>query len=354
MANDRMTSMERVLTAIGHREPDRIPQMLFLSLYGARECGLTPREYFSDPVLVAQTQLAMREKYSNDVLYPFLYAAVETEAWGGDVLWSEDGPPNAGEPVLRGAEDIRRLTVPDVARQERLQHVLTMIRLMKAAVGTSVPIIGVVVSPFSLPIMQMGFEPYLKLLLTEPDLFGRLMETNAAFCTRWANAQLDAGATAICWFDPLASPTIIDRKTWLRTGYPVAKQTMPHIRGPVAMHLASGRTLPVLEDIVSLKAAVLGISEADDLPAIKERAAGRVCLLGNLNAIDMVNWTPEQAEEKVKALIRGAGRGGGFILSDQHGEIPWQVPSETLLAVAEANRKWGTYPLDWLRGCDDA
>lgn len=354
MANEGMTSMERVMTAIGHREPDRVPLMLFLSLYGARECGLTPRAYFSDPVLIARTQLAMRVKYGNDVLSAFLYAAVETEAWGGDILWTEDGPPNAGEPVLRGADDIRRLSVPDVSRQESLQRVLALIRHMKAAVGSTVPIVGVVMSPFSLPVMQMGFEPYLKLLWTEPDLFGRLMETNAAFCSNWANAQLDAGATAICWFDPLASPTIIDRKTWLRTGYPVAKRTMPGIRGPIAMHLASGRTLPVLEDIVSLQPAVLGMSEADDLPAVKDRASGRVCLLGNLNAIEMVQWTPEDTEEKVKSLIRGAGRGGGFLLSDQHGEIPWQVPPETLLALSEANRKWGTYPLGWLRGCDDA
>ena len=34
------TSMERVLTTLGHREPDRVPLFLLLSLHGARELGL--------------------------------------------------------------------------------------------------------------------------------------------------------------------------------------------------------------------------------------------------------------------------------------------------------------------------
>jgi len=40
---------------------------------------------------------------------------------------------------------------------------------------------------------------------------------------------------------------------------------------------------------------------------------------------------------------------GGFILSDNHGEIPWQVPEEALLAVSEAVHTWGNYPLDWVK-----
>lgn len=42
------------------------------------------------------------------------------------------------------------------------------------------------------------------------------------------------------------------------------------------------------------------------------------------------------------------GNGGGFILSDNHGEIPWQVPDEVLMAISEAVHKWGRYPLTWI------
>jgi uroporphyrinogen decarboxylase len=38
------------------------------------------------------------------------------------------------------------------------------------------------------------------------------------------------------------------------------------------------------------------------------------------------------------------------VLSDGHGEIPLQVPDETLHAIADAARRWGRYPIDWAAG----
>jgi uroporphyrinogen decarboxylase len=59
----------------------------------------------------------------------------------------------------------------------------------------------------------------------------------------------------------------------------------------------------------------------------------------------MVNWDQKKTVEMVRDIISKAGEGGGFILSDNHGEIPWQVPKEVLLGISEAVRSYGTYPL---------
>ncbi len=39
------TSMDRVLMAMSHREPDRVPVFLLTTMHGARELGLGIREY---------------------------------------------------------------------------------------------------------------------------------------------------------------------------------------------------------------------------------------------------------------------------------------------------------------------
>jgi uroporphyrinogen decarboxylase len=67
--------------------------------------------------------------------------------------------------------------------------------------------------------------------------------------------------------------------------------------------------------------------------------------MGNLNGIEMRRWSVEQAENHVKDLIAKAGAGGGFILSDNHGEIPFQVPDEVLMAISDSVHRWGKYPL---------
>ena len=219
--------------------------------------------------------------------------------------------------------------------------------LAEAAAG-EVPVVGLALSPFSLPIMQLGFERYLQLTYGEPELFWRLMAVNEEFCVRWANAQFAAGATAVAYYDPVSSPTITAPATFATTGLLIARRTLARFDGPAVLHLASGRCLPILDELATTGAAGLGVCAEEDLGEIKARAGRRLALVGNLNGIEMRGWSPGEAEAKVKAAIRAGGPGGGFILSDNHGEIPWQVAGETLDAIADAVDRWGRYPLEWI------
>jgi uroporphyrinogen decarboxylase len=171
------------------------------------------------------------------------------------------------------------------------------------------------------------------------------MKINEEFCVSWANAQLEAGATAICYYNPLSSYSIIERKTYLTSGYELDKRTISRINGATATHLASAISLPAIEEIINTKTAILGFSTDDDLISIKKAAKDRICLLGNLNAVEMANWSKEKVHKEVKNIIFKAGEGGGLIISDNHGEIPWQVPEEVLLEISKAVRLYGNYPL---------
>ena len=340
-----MTSMERVLTTLGHQEPDRVPFFLLLTMHGAKELGLSIREYFSRAEYVVEGQLRLRRKYGHDCLNPFGYAAMEPEAFGGEVIWFEDGPPNSGEPIIKTEQDILSLQIPDIDRTPCLVRMLHIIEHLKEKAAGAVPVMGTVLSPFSLPVMQMGFAAYIELMYEQPDLFQHLMKVNQEFCVKWANAQVRAGATAICYFDPLTSPTMTAPGEHLATGFRIARQTLARINSPTAIHLASGCTLPVLDDIAATGTAAVGVSVLEDLAELKRACQGRLTVLGNLNGIEMRRWTPQQAEDKVREAIRQAGAGGGFILTDNHGEIPWQVGDEVLTAISEAVHRWGVYPL---------
>jgi uroporphyrinogen decarboxylase len=343
-----MTSMQRVLTAMSHQEPDRVPMFLLTTMHGAKELGLSIREYFSRAEHVAEGQMRLLEKYRSDCVTAFNYASLEVEAFGGETIFIDNGPPNAGEPVIRRSLYIDDLQPPRVAEAAGLMRGLETIRLLKERVGDSVPIIGVAISPFSLPVMQLGFDRYIELIYEEPERFMRLMAINQSFCVEWANAQLAAGATALTYFDPISSTTNIPRELFLKTGHRIATETLSRIKGPVAFHLASGRGLRISRDIVSTGAAAVAVSKLEDMAEWKAAVGDELTLFGNLNGIEMRRWTAAQAEQEVKQAIAKAGRGGGFVLADNHGEIPWQVPDEVLLAIRDAVDRWGRYPLDWV------
>jgi len=349
MTQRNMTSLERTLTTLEHREPDRVPFFLLVSMHGAKELGISIREYFSKAENVVEGQLRMRAKYRHDCISAFFYAPVETEAWGGEVIWREDGPPNSGRPFIRTSEDIKTLEPPKVRETACLIKVLNATEMLKARVADEAPIIGVAVSPFSLPVMQMGFDRYFDLMYEQPELFDHLMKVNQEFCVEWANAQLEAGATAICYFDPVSSVTITPKEMYPKTGLRIAKQTIARIKGPTATHLASGRCLPITDDMARSGTAIVCTSSLEDLAEMKAACREKLTVLGNLNGIEMRRWSPAQAESAVKDAIAKAGPGGGYILSDNHGEIPFQVPDEVLLAISEAVHKWGHYPLNWVK-----
>lgn len=347
MRDNTMTSLQRVLTTLGHQEPDRVPFFLLITLHGAKELGLSIKDYFSKAEQVVEGQLRLRAKYRHDCIYNFYYAPLEVEAWGGEVIYREDGPPNSGQPFIQKPEDILNLSPPRIEDSPCLQKVLQSSQKLKEKIGDDAPIIGVVMSPFSLPVMQMGFDKYIELMFEQPGLFGHLMQINEEFCVDWANAQLKAGSTAICYFDPISSTTIIPQAMYRKTGREIAKRTLARINGPTATHLASGRCLPIIDDIAETGTAIVGVSAEENLSSIKSACRNRLSILGNLNGIEMRRWRPDEARANVKEAIFQAGSGGGFILSDNHGEIPWQVPDDVLAAISDTVHQWGRYPLDW-------
>jgi len=341
-----ITSLQRVLTSLGHSEPDRVPFFLLLSMHGAKELNMSIKEYFSLPDNVVEGQLRLREKFKDDCYYTFFYAGIEIEAMGGKVIFTNDGPPNVSTPIIKNIDDIAKLKHISIKESPHLNKVLETTRKLKKTIGDDAPIIGVVMSPFSLPIMQMGFSGYLDLLYDHPKEFNQLMTYNEKFCIDWGRAQIESGATAICYFDPFSSPTMIPKEVFLKTGFEIGKSTISGIAGPVAIHLASGITLPIADELSQIGAAVLGVSVNEDLAELKSKYKGKISLLGNLNAVEMRRWDKETAEREVQKAIKKAGPGGGFILSDNHGEIPYQVSDEVLIAISDAVHKYGHYPIE--------
>lgn len=343
-----MTHMQRVINALSHKEADRLPFFITLTLHGAKELDMPLKEYFYNPVSVAEGQLCLQKKYDNDALYGFYYAAIETEAFGGDIIFTEDAPPVAGNPIIKTPDDIKNLKAPDVKESKRLNDVLETIRLMKKEAADDIPIFSVVLGPFSLPVIQMGFDKYLDMIYEDKTSFERLMDTNIEFCINLANAQLEAGATAVVYFDPVSSLTITPRDLYLRTGYVATKKVLEGIKGPVVCHLASGRGLDRLDKIIELGFACATAGIEEDIKLVKEKCKNKITVVGGINALEMRNWSPEETEKNVKQVIAKAASGGGFILSDYHGEIPYQVPDDIIKAYSDAVHKWGRYPLDWI------
>jgi uroporphyrinogen decarboxylase len=346
MAADAMTPMQRVRAAMSFAEPDRVPYFLSLTTTGARQVGMPLTEYFRRPDKIAEAQLRMQERFGHDNLYSATYAANHYEAFGGAPLFFEDSAPVGGPPII-GADDIAGLKAPRVADCACFQTGLEAIRRMRAEVGGDIPIIGFAVGPASMPVHQMGFPAYLSLMYDAPERWAHLLAINEELVNDWIDAQIEAGVDMIGYFDPLASPEMIPAGMWRSVVMAQTQRIIARSSVPCALGYASARSQSAV-DALATGAAAVCITEREDLAAVKRAYFGRMGVTGNLNGIKMAHWCDADVEAAVKAAIAQAGPGGGFILSDHQGDIPWLVKEDTLAAIGDAVRKWGRYPLAWL------
>ncbi|WP_371806660.1 uroporphyrinogen decarboxylase family protein [Candidatus Lokiarchaeum ossiferum] len=343
MKKDTLNSMERILNTLSHKKVDRIPFILTLTHHGAKELNLSIKDYYANPVNVIKGQKILQNKYQHDAVMGANYFAFEIEAFGGDVIYFADGPPNTGLPPLADKELINSLEIPSFEHIESYQNTLQVIKGLKSEYSDTMPIIGGVLSPFSIPITQMGFDKYIELLYNSPDEFQTLMHINIEYCKKWANAQLAAGATFIVYFDPMSSTDMIPREMYLKLGYPVAKKTFAGLNGPFAIHFASGRTSNTFGDVSSLNPSAVGVSAHDNIQALLQKYPNGPSILGNLSGINMVHWSKEDTMNHVKSLINSVKSYGRTILADNHGEIPYAVPNVVLKGISEAIDLYGRY-----------
>lgn len=340
-----LTPWNRIAMTLRHEEADRVPLLLALTLHGAKTLGLSIREYYAKAEHVVEAQLRLQKRYGHDALMGFLYGALEYEAWGGEAVFAEDGPPNSGESIFPDGDHLDRAEPPSISECPGLQRALEVLRRLKAVAGEEIPVLGSMISPFSLPVMQLGFDRYLDLLFEDRPRFWRLMAINQAFSLAWGRAQLEAGATALAYGDPLASSEFLPPELYRETGFQVAQKVIPSLGGPVTIHLASGKALGSLDLLEQTGAVGVGVSCRDDIAEVKRRCGSKLAVIGNLNSIAMVSWTPQEAEMVVRDTLSKGGPGGGFILSDHAGEVPWAVSDDVIGAIAEAAKTWGVYPL---------
>ncbi len=338
-----MNPLERFQKAATFQEPDKVPLFLLLTMQGAKELNMSAVEYFSKGENVAKGQMILQEKYKNDVLYPFFYAAKEYEAFGGESMPKMYGPPESGRPIFQSAEDLLTAELPD-SNHPVFSELYKAHKILVEEKGDQIPILNDVIAPLSLPVMLLGFETWIETMVDKPEIATDVVNFLVDFTIDLSNRYLEEGASAIAFFNPVSSKNILKPEEYRKFSLEADKKFYKFVKGAAVFALAGGEItslLPTFTKEIGIHGAV--ISSKDDLAAIKKQYGRNLILVGNLDNIAMTHWDIDTAEREVKRCIEAAAEGGGYILCDHHGDIPSSVPEEVIHAISTARDKWGVY-----------
>lgn len=165
--------------------------------------GLTVTESVNSADNIVKTMKAVLEQYPDTIAaVTGMDLTVDTEAFGGKVMYSEEQVPSIIEHVVETVEDIDKLQVPDI-HSGRVDIFTDAVRKAQDVI-TDRPIFGGMLGPFSLAANLMEVSNGLMMTMMEPDAMKVLLEKSTEFLIARAKEYKAAGANGIFIAEPTA------------------------------------------------------------------------------------------------------------------------------------------------------
>ena len=338
----RMTSRERMLTALNRGVPDRLPvtihqwQPYHLEKFMG---GISDLQAFQQVGLDAAITIwdANTEKTTPQWQVETHRTALPEGNWQIDITIhtpegiltqrdeSNDKTTWTVDFLIKDPEDMpliqKYLPVPKLDRE--------FVRLRKRALGNAGILRGLVfgeqAGPWQHAACLLGVERLIMLTFDDPGWVHELLQALTEKKLQYIEQSL-AGAD----FDLIemgggaASSTVISPKIFREFCLPYDRQLHDalHRTGHLVVYHTCGGMMPILESIVengcdaSETLSPTGVG-GDAIPEeIKRRIGDQVCLIGGMDQVNILTaGTAEQIRAEVQRLFAALGPGGGYILS---------------------------------------
>jgi uroporphyrinogen decarboxylase len=194
---------------------------------------------------------------------------------------------------------------------------------------------------------------FLEAMALEPDLVDRYFRATTDTMLLLIDAQAEAGVHGFIGGTDLAhhSSTLISPAMFRRFIFPSLRRITErcHARGlPYFKH--TDGNVQVIEEEFLLGCGFDGYhaiepSAGMDIRRLKRQYGNRLTLLGNIDCGELLtNGTEREIAAAVRECIVNVAPGGGYILSSSN-SIHSGVPTKNFLAMLQAARKYGMYPI---------
>ena len=342
--------VNRLLKALNHEEPDRVPHIeLWVTSKAVYEHVLERKlEYaIGDAAEGGQSitpeddvEFAMRQG-EDAVLCNF--------NWRPNNVFktAADGTEHYVDGTVKTAADLETLDPPPSV-DDQLRY---LERYLKAAQGTGVGVIANFTSFFDSAMLAIGVTDSLYMFYDNRPLVEKLMDILLE------NQEKVVRATFDRFGDDLALMMVNDdigHNAGLMIHPDMFMEIFPHrmkrLIAPakehgknVLMHTDGkmDNILPILYD-VGIDVAHPIEPESNDLAEVKKRWAGKMALIGNIPTVLLAYGSKEEIEEKVREYCVNVGPGGGWVLGSST-SIMDGIPPENFVTMIRAAHKYGRY-----------
>ncbi len=328
-----MNGLERVTAAIQGTPKDRVPLSLTLSLYGAKLTNCPLQEYYSNPAEYVKGQQQVYEIIKPDIIFSPFSLPLYGKAFGSEIKFFKDQPPNLQKPLVKKPSDIDKLDFEKALNSPVITFIVESVKGLIQQLGKTTVIAAVAIGPYDLPVMLMGLEEWLDMLLSSPEKANKLLEETAQFFIELTNRLFNAGATVSVLPAVFVNPRIVTRSI----AENILKQsidTFSQVKGTLVLHSGGTKIQPFLDIYVGLpNVAAFVVNYDDDLIKVRQKLANNQVIIGNIEGPFLGNWNKAKILEKTRAICNQLGDDPNFIFGSSGADIPYNTPVENILII---------------------
>ncbi len=384
-----MNPRDRVLAALNHEEPDRVPicigvsnaTSLKMKPYRAikQMAGIdAPDEYmYQWPELgTAAPDEATLQRLRGDVrgvldLEPATVLERArarpphtpfVDSWGSGQIELAPGEWLPGVNPLREAATIEEILSypgwPDMGDPTRVAHVRQQALRLREQGEYAIMGTPWLLFPFERAHAMQGMDVFLLKMAEDPDLAVALLRRITECCMALMDsflAQCGDLLDIIKIGDDLGmqSGLLISPKMYRRMLKPLHAELIAFIkertRAKVFFH-TDGDVFDLIPDFIEIGIDILNpiqtsAGRMSNLAALKERYGRDIVFCGGIDTHRVLPFgTPQEVREEVRRVINLLGPGGGYMLASVH-TLMNDVSAENILAMVDAVEEFGRYPV---------
>ena len=382
-----LTSRERVLAAIHHEEPDRVPIVLGASnattmkmapyrhLKGLLGIQADDRYLYDWPELgsaalddATLSRLRSDVRGVHDRFPAVIYernqnrspGSMSIDDWGIGRIEIQPGVWFPGVHPLENVTNpaaLQHYPWPDMDDPTRVSHVRQQAERLAMKNQYAIFAAPWLLFPLERAMDLQGMENFLQNIALHHDFAQELLQKIASLCkTLMGNFlnQLGENVDIIKIGDDLGMQDrlLISPRMYRDLIKPIHADYIAfikaHTKAKVFFH-TDGDVFDLLDDFVEIGIDILNPIQTSagkmaDLSALKSRYGKNLCFCGAIDTQSILSrGTPAQVRQEVRRVIEQLSPGGGYLLAAVH-TITADVPAKNILAMVDAAQEFGRYP----------
>ncbi len=384
-----MTSRERVLTAINHEQPDRMPLVIGVNnatgikmkpykgikniagiqapdnyIYEWPELGTaeideeTMRRLHCDirGVLDLEPEIVRKRNREREAHSDCIdsWGSGQTEITPGN--WFPGIHPLAEAKTIEDLESYQGW--PDMSDPSRVAHVRETARRLAEENQFAIMATPWLLFPFERAHAMQGMEPYLLNMAMDPDFARAMLEKIADHCKQLMGhflEELGDNVDIIKIGDDLGTQNslMISPKMYRDILKPIHADFISFIKSRTKAKIlfhSCGDVAPLIGDFIDIGVDILNpiqtsTGSISDLPSLKKRFGKNMVFCGGIDSHRILPFgSVEEVRQEVRRVMQSLGPGGGCMIGAVH-TVMNDVPPENVLAMVDAVEEFGRYPL---------